>query len=92
MGNLELAWIMGNIKDYNLEMATDLMQGIDFRLSTVKQQIDECCLEDVVKMLDLMDQENNLEIAYDLVGERVDKLLEDELEHTFAMLEWLKEY
>jgi hypothetical protein len=92
MGNLELAWIMGNVKDYNLDMAVDLMQGIDSRLSAVKQQIDECCLDDVVKMLDLMDQENNLEIAYDIVEERIDKLLEDELEHTFAMLEWLKEY
>ena len=92
MGNLELAWIMGNVKNYNLEMAVDLMQGIDSRLSAVKQKIEECCLDDVVKMLDLIDQENNLEIAYDIVEERVDKLLEDELEHTFAMLEWLKEY
>jgi hypothetical protein len=92
MGNLELAWIMGNVKDYNLDMAVDLMQGIDSRLSAVKQKIEECCLDDVVKMLDLMDQENNLEIAYDIVEERIDKLLEDELEHTFAMLEWLKEY
>lgn len=86
MGNMELEWITKNIGDYNLEKAIDLMQQIDFRLSSTKQQIEECCLFDVVKMLDLMDKENNLEIAYDIVGEHVDKLLDEQLDVMYMLV------
>ena len=92
MGNIELAFLIESIKNYNLEQAVALMEQVQLRLNETKQQIENCSLDNVVKMLDLMDSENNLEIAYDIVGERVDELLEDKLEHTFAMLEWLKEY
>ena len=86
MGNLELAWIMNNVKDYNLEKAVDLMQQIDWRLSVAKQEVEECNAMDVVKMLDLLGRQNNLEIAYDIVGEHVDKLLDEQLDVMYMLV------
>lgn len=89
MGNMELAWIKNNIGGYNLDQTVMLMEELDARLLAVKQQVEECPVDNVLDMLELLAKQNNLELALELLEEHldtieVDFLSEDELQEAVA--------
>ena len=84
MGNMELAWIKNNIGGYNLDQTVMLMEELDARLLAVKQQVEECPMDN-----ELLTKQNNLELALELLEEHldtieVDFLSEDELQEAVA--------
>lgn len=66
MGNMELAWIKNNIGGYNLDQTVMLMEELDARLLAVKQQVEECPMEELY----------NLELALELLEEHLDTIMD----------------
>ena len=68
-----------NVNTMSLENVTNWVCQLSDEIEQVNKEIDETDIFDVMKVMDLLERENNLQLCLELLDERLNILLEQEV-------------
>lgn len=72
----------------SIESVTNWVMDISERIEVINQQIEETDICNVPKVIYLLEQQNDLELCLELLDERLDTLLEKQLNAMIDLLEY----
>lgn len=76
------------VNTMSLETVTNWVMDISDRIEVINQQIEETDICNVPKVIYLLEQQNDLELCLELLDERLDTLLERQLNAMIDLLEY----
>lgn len=76
------------VNTMSLETVTNWVMDISDRIEVINQQIEETDICNVPKVIYLLEQQNDLELCLELLDERLDTLLESQLNAMIDLLEY----
>lgn len=76
------------VNTMSIETVTNWVMDISERMDVINQQIEETDICNVPKVIYLLEQQNDLELCLELLDERLDTLLESQLNAMIDLLEY----
>lgn len=76
------------VNTMSIETVTNWVMDISERMDVINQQIEETDICNVPKVIYLLEQQNDLELCLELLDERLDTLLERQLNTMIDLLEY----
>lgn len=76
------------VNTMSIETVTNWVMDISDRIEVINQQIEETDICNVPKVIYLLEQQNDLELCLELLDERLDTLLESQLNAMIDLLEY----
>lgn len=76
------------VNTMSIETVTNWVMDISERMDVINQQIEETDICNVPKVIYLLEQQNDLELCLELLDERLDTLLERQLNAMIDLLEY----
>ena len=76
------------VNTMSIETVTNWVMDISDRMDVINQQIEETDICNVPKVIYLLEQQNDLELCLELLDERLDTLLERQLNAMIDLLEY----
>ena len=86
--NSLLEMINKRVDTMSIETVTNWVMDISERIEVINQQIEETDICNVPKVIYLLEQQNDLELCLELLDERLDTLLESQLNAMIDLLEY----
>ena len=83
--------VSSQVNDMNIDQVVRAIQDVDIFKEEIDRKLEYTDVKDWYRTTELLGHSENLQLCLEILNERLDELLEVELEQTFAMLDLVRE-